>query len=173
MFREAVLVACGIPWQIQFRVGFHVLLASLFIMQPSIPLDLFAKRAQRWLMFSSLSTIPPMRNHLCRAEMGHPQKCCAGDLQAEGGQCLYHWRCHCGMQGRARVLKGVRALQKNIVQGTVEMCEAHPRMPGGRPKGGRMGWVHLDGEGSSMERAKENHGLKGNFMLERMSGGPQ
>lgn len=110
---------------------------------------------------------------LCRAEMGHPQKCCAGDLQAEGGQCLYHWRCHCGMQGRARVLKGVRALQKNIVQGTVEMCEAHPRMPGGRPKGGRMGWVHLDGEGSSMERAKENHGLKGNFMLERMSGGPQ
>lgn len=60
MFREAVLVACGIPWQIQFRVGFHVLLASLFIMQPSIPLDLFAKRAQRWLMFSSLSTIPPM-----------------------------------------------------------------------------------------------------------------
>ena len=28
-------------------------------MQPSIPLDFFAKRAQCWLVFSSLSTIPP------------------------------------------------------------------------------------------------------------------
>ena len=36
-----------------------------------------------------------------------------------------------------------------------------------------MGWVHLDGGGSSMEKEKENHGLMGKFRLERMPGGPQ
>lgn len=55
----------------------------------------------------------------------------------------------------------------------METCEAHPRMSRGRPKGGRMGWVHLDGGGSSMEKEKENHGLMGKFRLERMPGGPQ
>lgn len=74
------------------------------------------------------------------------------------------------MGGRAKALKGAQTLQKDIVQRIVEMCKAHPRMSGGRPKTGRMGWVPLGGGGSNMEREKEKHGLMGKFRLERMPG---
>lgn len=46
-FREALLVAFGVPRQIQLQVGLQGSLARLLLLQSSTPLTTFAARAQR------------------------------------------------------------------------------------------------------------------------------
>lgn len=139
-------------------------------MQPCIPLDFFSKSAQCWLMFSSLSTIPPMSFSAELRWVTH-RNAAQGPCSVKGvSVSITGWVI---VWCRAKALKGAQTLQKDIVQGIVELSEAHPRISKERPKCGRMGWVHLDGGGSRMEREKENHGLMWKFRLERMPKGPK